>query len=371
MYRNLINEINENKDLANILAAAAVLAILISAFFGWLMTSYGLVLTRILPAEALISQKALSYLLATVIHATLAILYITLSLSFGSRRITSSLSLSLPFMALITITVYFSFLSISYEAKGSATFDKLLSDIKSLDQKITQSDHHIKTTFSTQIDALEKLARDSNRGFDETGVASCGSICKRYLNERSELLSRFSMLAQEIPSKNLAADADVNEGWRFVGARYESFLKKVSPFDEFVKESKMSPVSWLELNDHYVRLQDSFGQKDSVDKISLVMNRANNFLESLLSREKGDKDVAFFLFLILAALPEAINFTLMLALAALHKPAQMPTKDFEQTLEDEKKRFRLEREYLTTRNLHDLFRKVHSKVFRNYAETKK
>jgi hypothetical protein len=94
-------------------------------------------------------------------------------------------------------------------------------------------------------------------------------------------------------------------------------------------------------------------------------------LKALLLEWKLDDDAVFFLFLILAALPESINFTVMTALITLRKRAQMPTKVLEQTLEDEKKRFGLEREYIIMRKLHDLFRKAHSKVFRNYAEEKK
>jgi hypothetical protein len=368
---NAFNGMNENNTPVRILVSAGILVILTSAFFGWLMTSFGLVLTRILPAEALISQQALSYLLAFVVHATLVILYITLSRSLGNRRINSSLSLLLPFAVLLMITVYFSFLSISYEAKGTATLDKVLFDIRALDQKITQSDYYIKSTFSTKIDALEKLARDSDRGFDETAIATCGPICKRYLNQRAELLSRFSLLTQELPTKNLDADNDVNEAWRFVGARYDSLLKKLSPFDEFLREAGMSSASWLELKDQFAKVQETFRQKDSVDKISLVTNRVNNFLKTLFATEKMNEDASFFLFLILACLPEAINFSIMLALASLQKEAQMPTKDLEQTLEDEKKRFRLMRELITTRNLHNLFRKVHGKVFRNYAGNNK
>ncbi len=371
MSRDIFNGMNDSNVLIKILVAAALLVILTSAYFGWLMTSFGLVLTRILPADALISQRALSYLLAFVIHATLVILYITLSRSLGNRRITSSLSLILPFAVLLTITVYFSFLSISYEAKGTATFDKLVSDIRALDQKITQSDYHIRTTFLTKIAALERLARDSDRGFDETGIAACGPICKRYLNERSELLSRFSLLTQELPGKNLDTDNDVNEAWLFVSARYENFLKKVRPFDEFLKEANITSVSWLELKDQHDKVQESFRQKDSVDKISLVTNRVNTFLKGLLGKGKTGEDAAFFLFLILACLPEAINFSIMLSLVSLHKEAQMPTKELEQTLEDEKKRFRLMRDLITTRNLHNLFRKVHGKVFRHYAENNK
>jgi hypothetical protein len=177
-------------------------------------------------------------------------------------------------MGILAITVYFSFLSIAYEAKGGGTFDKLFSDIKSLDQKITQSDYYIRTTFLTQIAATEKLARDSDRGFDETGIAVCGPICKSHLNKRSELLSRFSLLAQELPSKHSTADTDINEAWRFVSARYESFIKKVVSFDEFVKEANLSPVAWVELKELHAKMQERFGQKDSVDKISVLMDRA-------------------------------------------------------------------------------------------------
>ncbi len=365
MNGNLLNDVTENKGVLKILKASATLVIIISAGFGWLMTSYGFALTRILPTEALISQKSLSYLLASALHASLVILYITLSISFGRRRIVSSLSLLLPFLCLLTITVYFSFLSIAYEAKGTLTLNKLFSDMKSLDQMITQTDNHIKITFLTKIDALERLARDSDRGFDETSIAACGPICRRHLNSRADLLSRFSLLTQDIPGSNLNTITDVNDLWITVVARYDRFIKKVALFDEFAKEENLPSLSLLKLKDQYAKVQERFGQKDSMDKISVIMNRANRFLKSIFPGEKMDEDIAFFLFLTLAALPEAINFTVMLALAALHKPAQMPIKELEKDIEDEKKIFRLEREYMTTRNLRHLFRRAHNKIFRN------
>ncbi|MDE2179619.1 MAG: hypothetical protein KGJ40_02075 [candidate division NC10 bacterium] len=371
MTGNLLTDINGSEFTLRIARVASLLVMVLSSFFGFLMTSYGLSLTHILPTQALISQRVLSHLLAFVIHASLAIVYIALSLSFGRRRIASSLGLLPPFIALATITIYFSFLSTTYEAKGSATFVKLLGDIKTLNHSLTQSDDLIKSTFLSEVAALEKLARDSDRGFDETAIAACGPICRTHLNRRSELIGRFSALTQGLPDEKVDVYTNITDAWRVVAARYDRFWKKVPTFDEFVTEVKLPPVSWPELKTQYAKAQENFAGKDAVDEISLAANRANSFVAGLLSSgEMKGEDAGFFLFLVVAVLPELINVGLMLALVSLCKPAQIATRELEQTLEDTKRKFKLERELLNIRNLHEAVKKAQGKIFRNDVESK-
>lgn len=339
-------------NLKTPLKLSAIVIFFVSNFFGLLMTAYGLLIVGLLPTTAFLSQLKLSYLLASVLYGALLTMYFTFSNSFYKESVKFALIL-LPFITVLAlISAYFSFVSIVFESSHKSSINSLVDKLKTIDEKIMQADDYITEVYLRQIKTLERLADDSKKGLDETGIPKCGSLCKKYLRMRASLIEKYSAL--DIKINGLPNQSDPNEVWKMIQGRYAKFLEKKSLFEAFANEARLEKESSeFDFSLVFQEIQKVFSGKDSITPIVLIMRRVNEFIVNRIIKWQGSEDISLYLFLVIACIPELVNVGLSLTLIVLGKGKSI--SELKKEVQEKKEKYEWERNLSSMEHMHKLW----------------
>ena len=302
----------------NTLIPLSYLVICGSNLFGWLMSSWGIQLLKLLPSGTILSQRFLSFILAALIHLGLFIGYAMLAKE--NRKNARYILLFAFLILIISIVCYFSFVSITYESKSDASYESLNTDLDSFRTLLSQEDQKITAVFSSQLNHYQTIADNAAKGLDGTGIVKKGTNYFQAITARDNLSRRYGNLTYAV-THNALEDTDINIYWSSLKAQYQSLQGKITAYHQFVsKEGVSSQVSDL-IDSEFQLIEKRFSQGEAVDKVGMTLKKVNDFITN-----KERSDITMYLYLIIAILPELLNFTMTILIGSARKELEEAKK---------------------------------------------
>jgi len=302
----LINQ-NRRKQKHSELVAGCVVGIVMANIYSLLITNHGLLLSDIFPRlmffEVGIPKTSATFLFAAILQMAIAILYFT----FAVSRRTQKLGIFVFLMVIVVVSFYFGFLSVYSNSRGQHYKEALETRMEALMSKIDAESRYISDTVSRSIAGYRELVVASKRGDDKTGIASCGSLCRRYYDRIEHITENYAHLMQSTMVGARSQHGDAKTWTRLAASRAE-YINRAAAFKEFLKEERV-PIKYGLSRD----IEDEFTY------LSGIMNKglSDELSLTLLSLSEARMDVRVLISALISILPDIINISLAVALSIL------------------------------------------------------
>ncbi len=167
-----------------------------------------------------------------------------------------------------------------------------IKELQSIDRQTSALSSHVAGVFQKRLEALKHLGNEAEVGRDETGISSCGTICKTYRKKFAELSERFADLTEMVEPVDDSPD-DVRTYFLNVRDRTQSLEAQIQRLGNFyfAADKTTLPTSF---NSSMTRISTAITAKEKkyealleVDEKSLAILQTTSALRSIFTFDWG------------------------------------------------------------------------------------